>query len=210
MQQRVDSTSPRSHPFEGPVCFIVEGWMNWEAVGAIGEILGAVAVVASLVFLAAQVRSNTRAMRARAGFDATTAFADMNEGLARSILGDPVFQNGGESRFASMIATVFDSESDPGQLAASEQLVVDLIHRAIFEKLKATFYLYQHGYIEPALWEQRRNLGGGIPLSSGSKRLVGGRGPSGRLRSGVHVRDRGRREGQSESSRHDAHESGRG
>ena len=184
--------------------------MNWEAVGAIGEILGAVAVVASLVFLAAQVRSNTRAMRARAGFDATTAFADMNEGLARSILGDPVFQNGGESRFASMIATVFDSESDPGQLAASEQLVVDLIHRAIFEKLKATFYLYQHGYIEPALWEQRRNLGGGIPLSSGSKRLVGGRGPSGRLRSGVHVRDRGRREGQSESSRHDAHESGRG
>jgi hypothetical protein len=34
--------------------------MNWEAIGAIGEIVGAVAVVLSLVYLGAQIRQNTR------------------------------------------------------------------------------------------------------------------------------------------------------
>jgi hypothetical protein len=33
--------------------------MNWDAVGAIAEIIGAVAVVASLIYLAVQVRQNT-------------------------------------------------------------------------------------------------------------------------------------------------------
>ena len=33
---------------------------NWEAIGAIGEIMGAVAVVISLVYLAIQIRQNTR------------------------------------------------------------------------------------------------------------------------------------------------------
>lgn len=35
--------------------------MNWEAVGAIGEIVGAAAVVVTLVFLAAQIRLSARA-----------------------------------------------------------------------------------------------------------------------------------------------------
>ncbi len=34
--------------------------MNWEAIGAIGEILGAVAVLVMLVYLAPQIRRNSR------------------------------------------------------------------------------------------------------------------------------------------------------
>lgn len=34
--------------------------MNWEAIGAVGEIVGAMAVVASLAYLAIQIRHNTR------------------------------------------------------------------------------------------------------------------------------------------------------
>jgi hypothetical protein len=37
--------------------------MNWDAVGALAEILGAVGVIASLGYLAGQVRQNTMAMR---------------------------------------------------------------------------------------------------------------------------------------------------
>jgi hypothetical protein len=36
--------------------------MNWEAIGAIGEIVGAAAVVVTLIYVAAQVRQNTRSM----------------------------------------------------------------------------------------------------------------------------------------------------
>jgi len=38
--------------------------MNWEAIGAIGEILGAVAVVVTLFYVARQIRQNTLATRA--------------------------------------------------------------------------------------------------------------------------------------------------
>ncbi len=34
--------------------------MNWDAVGAIAELLGAIGVIISLVYLAAQIRQNTR------------------------------------------------------------------------------------------------------------------------------------------------------
>ena len=38
--------------------------MNWDAIGAIGEIIGAIAVVATLGYLAVQVRQNTRVAKA--------------------------------------------------------------------------------------------------------------------------------------------------
>ncbi len=37
--------------------------MNWDAIGAIGEILGAVAVLVTLVYLATQIRQNTEQAR---------------------------------------------------------------------------------------------------------------------------------------------------
>ena len=49
--------------------------MNWEAIGAVGEILGAIGVIATLGYLAAQIRQNTRSSRdaaSRASFDTVT------------------------------------------------------------------------------------------------------------------------------------------
>jgi hypothetical protein len=37
--------------------------MNWEAIAATGELIGASAVVVSLIYLAAQIRQNTRQVR---------------------------------------------------------------------------------------------------------------------------------------------------
>ncbi|MEJ2541944.1 MAG: hypothetical protein P8188_18585 [Gemmatimonadota bacterium] len=37
--------------------------MDWSAIGAVGELIGALAVVVSLVYLSRQVRQNTRALR---------------------------------------------------------------------------------------------------------------------------------------------------
>jgi hypothetical protein len=41
----------------------MEKTMNWEAVGAVGEIVGAVAVVATLIYLARQMNQNSSALR---------------------------------------------------------------------------------------------------------------------------------------------------
>lgn len=40
--------------------------MNWDAIGAIAELLGAVAVFLTLIYLALQIRQNTRAVRSSA------------------------------------------------------------------------------------------------------------------------------------------------
>jgi hypothetical protein len=37
--------------------------MNWEAIGAIGEIVGAIAVFVTLLYLGIQLRLNTRALK---------------------------------------------------------------------------------------------------------------------------------------------------
>ena len=47
--------------------------MDWEAIGAIGEIVGAVAVIATLIYLAIQIKDSARAARSAAVTDATTA-----------------------------------------------------------------------------------------------------------------------------------------
>ncbi len=38
--------------------------MNWEAIGAVAEILAAMGVLASLVYVASQIRDNTRSLQA--------------------------------------------------------------------------------------------------------------------------------------------------
>ena len=40
--------------------------MNWDAIGAIGEVIGALAVFLTLGYLAVQIRQNTKAVRASA------------------------------------------------------------------------------------------------------------------------------------------------
>ena len=53
--------------------------MNWDAVGALGQVVGAFAVVLTLVYLAAQVRQNTRGMRRVATAEATAAFREWGQ-----------------------------------------------------------------------------------------------------------------------------------
>jgi hypothetical protein len=53
--------------------------MNWEAIGAIGELIGALAVVSTLGYLALQIRQNTKGMRVAAKLEITKQFADYTD-----------------------------------------------------------------------------------------------------------------------------------
>ena len=52
--------------------------MNWDAISTIAEVLGAVAVVATLGYLAVQVRQNTATLRASTGRDLVGSFRKVN------------------------------------------------------------------------------------------------------------------------------------
>ena len=55
--------------------------MNWEALGAIGEIVAAVAVVVTLGFLIFQIRQNTMALRQQSARESTSALQQVSVAL---------------------------------------------------------------------------------------------------------------------------------
>ncbi|MEY2546391.1 MAG: hypothetical protein QOG48_1508 [Verrucomicrobiota bacterium] len=58
--------------------------MNWEAINAIAQLVSSIGVVASLVYLAVQVRHNTRVTRLSAQDAATTALRDVTRPFAEN------------------------------------------------------------------------------------------------------------------------------
>ena len=56
--------------------------MNWEAIGAMAELVGAIAVVATLIYLAAEIRQNTRAVRTGSHHGLTDSFNQLNAKIA--------------------------------------------------------------------------------------------------------------------------------
>lgn len=52
--------------------------MNWEAIGAVGEVGGAIAVVLTLAYLAKQIRSGTQAAVAATTWQASQAMAELH------------------------------------------------------------------------------------------------------------------------------------
>jgi hypothetical protein len=55
--------------------------MNWEAIGAVGEIVGALAVVLSLIYLAIQVRQNSNMARAESRLRLVATWREFSNGL---------------------------------------------------------------------------------------------------------------------------------
>jgi len=111
--------------------------MNWNAIGAIGEIIGATAVVASLVYLAVQIRTQNRESRLSAMHDISVAY---REGLARTADAD--------------VADLYVKASDDYEsLTRSDtiRLIAGASHT--FRIWEEAYLLYQAGYLEKRTWE---------------------------------------------------------
>ena len=59
--------------------------MNWEAIGAVGEIVGAIAVIATLAYLAIQVRQGTNSVQGAAELEASKQFTDWHARITNSL-----------------------------------------------------------------------------------------------------------------------------
>ena len=62
--------------------------MNWDAIGAIGEIIGAAAVVISLLYLAAQIRSQNKQAKLAALHDMSNRFREVTTLFAGDDISD--------------------------------------------------------------------------------------------------------------------------
>jgi hypothetical protein len=93
--------------------------MDWQAIGAVGEILGAVAVVVSVVYLAVQVRESTRSTRALllqglhsagAGLeDAMLADASLLKAFRKGCAGEVELNADERDRFHILLSKLFNN-----------------------------------------------------------------------------------------------------
>jgi hypothetical protein len=109
--------------------------MNWEAVGAVGEFLGALAVVASLVYLAMQVRQARQMFAANAQQQLGDAFQQ----LPRDIWSNPDVHRIGQ------IATTTPNELSDGDRERFGMLLISM-----FTEFSNVLQLSQ---IDPSIFE---------------------------------------------------------
>jgi hypothetical protein len=117
--------------------------LNWEAIGAVGEAAGATGVIVSLIYLAAQVRQNTRSVRGEMYDSIVTAIVDLVEPLAQDARLALIFERALED-WESV------SEGDRSRL-------VYLLF-SVFKLFENLHYQQTQGTLEPGLWAGWRRL----------------------------------------------------
>jgi hypothetical protein len=124
--------------------------MNWDAIGAVGEIVGAAGVIISLGFLAFETRRNTESLRASLSHDTLKSVAELN---------DLIVENPELRRVASKIQNPAVSVDD---LDTDELDIALYIARALFMRFEGIYLLYKRGLVEEELWLQRQAAGAGM------------------------------------------------
>ena len=110
--------------------------MDWDAIGAIGEIVGAIAVFGSLIFLGLQIKSQNRESRFAAMHEISEAFRDS---ISQSV--DPAI-----AQILVKAGEDYDSISD------SEKLVVTGFVQRLMRVWEESFLQHQQGRLPDRIW----------------------------------------------------------
>lgn len=116
--------------------------MNWEAIGAIGETVGAIAVVFTIAYLAIQVRASTRASKAvvREGVSSSL------QNVMLSRLDTPVLARAGMKQYSG--ADLDDSETHQLKWWTA-------MWWRTYENI---YYQYRNGFLEEVEWRGYENV----------------------------------------------------
>ncbi len=115
--------------------------MNWEALGAIGETIGALGVIGTLVYLAVQIRQNTKSLRA----STYQAVLDSSRSDNELVLIHPHLER---------VYRV--GRRDPTALTDEERPLFRHLVAQLFQHHEMMFLQHQQGVIDDDLWERRQ------------------------------------------------------
>jgi hypothetical protein len=118
--------------------------MNIQDFGAIASMVSAIVVIISLIYLALELRQNTRALRSSAAWDAETVWATGNLEAARHPEHALLM-----SRASSVTGKLDDfNETEIAQLY--------LIFRGCLQIAQAQWWLWKGGSLPDEIWKMRR------------------------------------------------------
>jgi hypothetical protein len=110
--------------------------MNWDAVGAIGEIIGAFAVVVSLVYLAVQIRSQNSQAKLSA----------LHEMSKEQRAASPMFAN-------EQISDIFvRANKDYGSISEAESVQLIVVVTGLFRAWENAFLENRDGSLGANIW----------------------------------------------------------
>lgn len=115
--------------------------MNWDALQAIAEIVAAIAVLASLVYLSVQIRHNTASVQAAT----VSRVAELLDDFRRSVWTDP------NAAQVHLLALSGEPVADP-VLAGR----VRVYWFALFKAAENVFYQHEAGQLPDAIWDSYR------------------------------------------------------
>jgi hypothetical protein len=110
--------------------------MNWEAIGAVGEVAGAIAVVLSLMYLAHQVRTSNKLARAGAWRQPTSDLNSLNAAFAI----DPVFRRA--------LSRAYFEEAERSAFEPDEAMALDLYLVSITNLYEQLFREVREGVLD--------------------------------------------------------------
>jgi hypothetical protein len=111
--------------------------MNWDAIGAIGEVAGATGVILSLLYLAIQIRGDAQAKRASTVHDQSNAYRDFLSTLATDEKLADIYLVG---------LREIDSLTEPELVRFSSALGF------LFRVFDEAHYHWNDGYLEEHVW----------------------------------------------------------
>ncbi len=113
--------------------------MNWEAIGAIGEVGGAIAVVVTLVYLARQIHHSTQATRIAAYHQATEQLWSVGVAVSK------------DSELAEILARTFAGGID--SLALPDRMRLEFVLSSLYFGFESLLALDERGFIDAELWQ---------------------------------------------------------
>ncbi len=117
--------------------------MNWEAIGAMGDLVGGIAVIATLIYLSLQIRQNTN-------INASAVRQSFYDYTARQML------HGTDSKeFHEMLdrACMTDEE-----ISSGERFQLIRFFQAVFVGYQGAFFQYRHKALSEDDWNVIRSL----------------------------------------------------
>jgi len=112
--------------------------------GSLGEAFSGLAVVISLLYVAYELRSNTRTVRAASAGESQDSMAAINELLA------------GAAGLADLVALAVHRGTLDG-LTREEAFRVRAILRANMQRFESMYFRYEAGLLEERVWAVRRD-----------------------------------------------------
>ena len=108
--------------------------MTIEQLGNIGEFVAAIATVITLIYLAFQLRQNTRALKA-------TAFQGVVSEMGKNV--EPLMNS------AEMAEIIVKSTAEPESLTPVERLRLKALYVSTYRRLESVYVQYTLGTMEP-------------------------------------------------------------